>query len=104
MSQHIIEVKSPTLGAVEVAAGFDPCLQEAFLNFHTDQASYISPPGTAASELQDIAFEELGVHLPEQVLAGVQEDIADLRMGATDVGRRMRRYHPDGTLAQAVTY
>jgi hypothetical protein len=104
MSQHNIEMKSPKLGHVQVTIGFDLSLNESFLNFYNDQATYQSPAGTAASELQDLSVKELGMRLPQQLLDALQEDIADLRLGATDVGRRIRVYNPDGALSNSVTY
>jgi hypothetical protein len=104
MSQHQIQVQSPKLGTVEVTVGFDPVLNEAFLSFFNDRAQYMSPSGLPAAELQGIAQKELGLSLPQQVIDGVQGDIADLRCGATDVGRRVKTYRSDGALIDEVVY
>jgi len=104
MSQHQIEMQSPKLGTVQVTVGFDPILNEAFLNFLSKSGNYMSPPGLTARDLQDIAQKELGLSLPQQVIDGVQGDVADLRLGATDVGRRIKRYQSDGVLIKDLVY
>jgi len=97
MSQHQIEVDSPVVGTVLVTAGYDAILSEAFLNFFNENHSYVSPMGCTVGDLQRIAKSELGIELPQQVIDGVSGDLADLRMGATDIGRRVRRYQRDGS-------
>ncbi len=104
MSQHQIEVRSPRLGTVEVTVGFDPRLNEAFLNFFNKRTQYMSPSGLAADELQEIAQGELGLSLPQQVIDGVQGDVADLRLGSTNVGRRITRYAVDGAVIDSHVY
>ena len=97
MSQHQIHVDSPRLGRVHVTIGYDPMLDEAFLNYFNDSTSYMSPSGLVVGELGTLAVEQLGRPLPQQVLDAVQNDVADLRMGATDVGRRVTYYEDDGS-------
>lgn len=104
MSQHQIEVQSPKLGTVQVSVGFDPILNEAFLNFFNERVQYMSPSGLTAAELQGIAKKELGLSLPQQVIDGVQGDVADFRLGSTDVGRRVKTYQSDGVLTDEVVY
>lgn len=104
MSQHQIHVNSPKLGRVLVTVGYDPILNEAFLNYFNDKASYMSPPGLTVTELGKFALEQLGEPLPQPVLDGVQNDVAELRSGATDIARRFTHYEPDGTVAQAVKW
>lgn len=104
MSQHQIQVNSPKVGRVLVTVGYDPMLDEAFLNYFNDDASYMSPPGLVVAEVGKLAIEQLGQALPQPVLEGVQNDVADLRTGATDIGRRVTQYEPDGTVAQAVKW
>lgn len=104
MSQHQIQVNSPKVGRVLVTVGYDPMLDEAFLNYFNDSASYMSDSGLVANEIGKLAIEQLGVPLPQPVLDAVQADVADLRTGATDVGRRVTQYEPDGTVAQAVKW
>lgn len=104
MSQHQIHVNSPKVGRVLVTVGYDPMLGEAFLNYFNDSASYMSDSGLTANEIGELAIEQLGVPLPQQVLDGVQNDVADLRTGATDVGRRLTQYEPDGSVAQAAKW
>ena len=105
MSQHQIQVNSPKVGQVLVTIGYDPMLDEAFLNYFNDSdASYMSPPGLVVGEIGKLAIEQLGLPLPQQVLDGVQNDVADLRTGATDVGRRITQYKPDGSVAQAAKW
>ena len=96
MSQHQIHVDSPRLGRVHVTIGYDPMLDEAFLNYFNDSTSYMSPSGLVVGELGTLAVEQLGRPLPQQVLDAVQNDVADLRMGATDIGRRVTCYEDDG--------
>ena len=97
MSQHQIHVDSPRLGRVHVTIGYDPMLDEAFLNYFDDSTSYMSPSGLVVSEIGKLAVEQLGRPLPQQVLDAVHNDVADLRMGATDIGRRVTHYEDDGT-------
>lgn len=104
MSQHQIEVQSPKLGTVQVTVGFDPILNEAFLNYHSACGSYMGPSGLTARDLQEIAQKQLGLSLPQQVIDGVQGDVADLRLGARDVGRRIKRYQSDGVLIEELVY
>lgn len=104
MSQHQIQVNSPKVGRVLVTVGYDPMLDEAFLNYFNDKASYMSPPGLVVGEVGKLAIEQLGQPLPQPVLDAVQNDVADLRTGATDIGRRLTHYEPDGTVAQAVKW
>ena len=104
MSQHQIQVNSPKVGRVLVTVGYDPMLDEAFLNYFNDNTSYMSPPGLVAGEVEKLAIEQLGQPLPQPVLDGLQNDVADLRTGATDLGRRVTQYEPDGTVAQAVKW
>ena len=104
MSQHQIHVNSPKVGQVLVTVGYDPMLDEAFLNYFNDDASYMSPPGLVVREVGKLALEQLGQPLPQSVLDGVQNDVADLRTGATDIGRRITQYEPDGSVADAVKW
>lgn len=104
MSQHQIQVNSPKIGLVLVTVGYDPMLDEAFLNYFNNDVSYMSPPGLAAGEIAKLVLEHLGQPLPQSVLDGLQNDVADLRTGATDIGRRFTHYEPDGTVAQAVKW
>lgn len=104
MSQHQIQVDSPKLGHVTVTVGYDPMLDETFLNYFNDDVSYMSDSGLAVSEIQRLANEELGMQLPQQVIDGVQADLADLRTGATDIGRRITQYETDGTIAETVKF
>lgn len=106
MSQHQIHVNSPKVGRVLVTVGYDPMLDEAFFNYFNDTAgvSYMSESGLVVSEIGKLAVEQLGQPLPQQVLDGVQNDVAELRTGATDIGRRLTQYEADGTIAQAVKW
>lgn len=105
MSQHQIEVNSPKVGPVLVTVGYDPMLNEAFLNFSDEKTtSYMSPSGLVVSDINRLAEEKLGVLLPQTVIDGVQKDVADLRTGANDVGRRYTEYEPDGTVRKAAKW
>ncbi len=104
MSQHQIQVNSPKAGQVLVTVGYDPVLGEAFFNYFNDDTSYMSPPGLVVREIGNLAIEKLGQPLPQQVLDGVQADVADLRTGAKDIGRRITQYEADGSVAQAVKW
>jgi len=104
VSQHQVQIQSPNVGNVLVTVGYDPILNEAFLNYMNDQHQYMSDSGLQAREIQKVAQAQLGVSLPQQIIDGVQSDIADLRMGARDVGRRIRRYEADGTLVDNVSW
>lgn len=104
MSQHQIHVDSPKVGQVLVTVGYDPMQDEAFLNYVNDNFSYMSGPGLAVSEIQRLAVEELGMQLPQPVIDGVQADLADLRIGARDIGRRITQYEADGSIAEAVKF
>lgn len=104
MSQHQIQIQSPNLGNVLVTVGYDPILNEAFLNYYNDQHQFMSDSGLQAREIQQVAQQQLGVSLPQQIVDGVQSDVADLRIGAQDVGRRVCRYESDGTLISSVSW
>ena len=73
---------------------------EAFLNYVNDNFSYMSDPGLAASETPRLAVEELGMQLPKPVIDGVQAELADLRIAAKDIGRRITQYEADGRNAR----
>ncbi len=64
----------------------------------------MSTPGLVVDEIGKPAIEELGNPLPQQVLEGVQNDMADLRTGATDIGRRVTHYELDGSVAQSAKW
>lgn len=104
MSQHQITLLSPVAGSVLVTAGFDPQLNEAFVNYESDSISFMSPPGTTVREIAGIVQKELQVALPQQVIDGVCQDVADLRIGATNVGRRIYQYAENGTLVDQITW
>lgn len=104
MSQHQVQIQSPNVGNVLVSVGYDPILNEAFLNFMNDEHQYMSDSGLQTREIQQVAQAQLGVLLPQQIIDGVESDVADLRMGAQDVGRRIRRYDADGTLVDSVSW
>lgn len=59
MSQHQIQVNSPKIGLVLVTVGYDPMLDEAFLNYFNNDVSYMSPPGLAAGEIAKLVLEHL---------------------------------------------
>ncbi len=101
MSQHQIELNSPKKGNVHVTVGYDARLSEAFLSYFNKRATFSTSGGVAVDDLQHIAVEELGVHLPQLVIDAVHGDVADLRLGATDIGRRLSQYDPDGNLLQS---
>jgi hypothetical protein len=44
------------------------------------------------------------MQLPQSVIDGVQADLADLRIGARDIGRRITQYEADGRIAEAVKF
>ncbi|MGE0876973.1 MAG: hypothetical protein AB7O31_20115 [Burkholderiales bacterium] len=60
----------------------------------------MSDPGLAASETTRLAVEELGMQLPKPVIDGVQAELADLRIAAKDIGRRITQYEADGRNAR----
>ena len=97
MSQHIITLQTPTAGSVEIIAGFDPRLCEVFVNYRGEDCSFVSGPGFAVEDIPNACLDDLQAERPSQVLNGVRGDIADFRLGASDVGRRMFRYESDGT-------
>ncbi len=96
MSQHQFELNSPKQGHVQVTVGYDVQLSEAFLSYFNKRATFITGGGVTIDDLQGIAVEQLGIHLPQPVIDAVHGDLADLRLGATDVGRRITQYDPDG--------
>ena len=60
----------------------------------------MSDPGLAASATPRLAVEELGMQLPKPVIDGVQAELADLRIAAKDIGRRITQYEADGRNAR----
>lgn len=63
MSQHLIQIQSPKVGTVTVCVGYDPMLEEAFLNYYNEETSYMSNPGLAVNEIEHVALRELGTKL-----------------------------------------
>jgi hypothetical protein len=104
LSQHNINLVSPLVGSVQISAGFDPRLNEVFVNFMNEHVQFMSPPTTTLEDVPAIVREHLHVDLPQQVLDGVAQDHEDFVKGAKDVGRRIRQYQADGSLLHAVTY
>jgi len=100
MSQHQFELNSPKQGYVQVTVGYDPRLSEAFLSYFNKRATFCTAGGVTVDDLQVVAIEQLGVRLPQPVIDAVHGDVADLRLGATDVGRRISQYDCDGKLLQ----
>lgn len=101
MSQHEVTVTSPHRGPVTVTVGYDVQCDEAFIAYEgANDVAYISPSGLKVSQLQDLAIKKLGVPLPQTVIDAVKADLADLRLGAGDIGRRHYRYDSLGILIQ----
>lgn len=98
MSQHQFELNSPKHGHVQVTVGYDGRLSEAFLSFFKKGASFSTGGGLTIDDLQHVAVAQLGIKLPQPVIDAVHGDLADLRLGATDVGRRITQYDPDGNV------
>jgi hypothetical protein len=97
MSQHSIVLLSPVLGEVEVIAGFDAALGEAFVTWEFEDRGFLSPSGITIADISRLVQDKLGVSLPQQVVQGIGADLADLRIGASDLGKRVYRYNSDGT-------
>ncbi len=98
MSQHQFELNSPKQGHVQVTVGYDAQLSEAFLSYFKKGATFSTSGGVTIDDLQEIAVTQLGVELPQPVIDAVHGDLADLRLGASDVGRRITQYDPDGNV------
>ena len=104
MSQHHIKLISPDKGDVLVTAGIDPMLDEAFLNYVAGEISHMSPAGMSIDDIPVHALAQLGVPLPQQVIDALRAEWADWRTGATDIGRRIRRYRSDGVLIESLIF
>ena len=104
MSQHQIILVSPDKGDVLVTAGIDPMLDEAFLNYIAGDVCHMSPPGMSIDDIPAHAQAQLGVPLPQQVIDALRAEMADWRTGATDIGRRIRRYRSDGALIESLIF
>jgi hypothetical protein len=101
MSQHQIELNSPIKGHVQATVGYDGRLDEAFFSYHNRQAQFSTAGGIAIDDIQDVAMAQLGVRIPQPVIDAVHADLADLRLGATDINRRLFQYTPEGALVQS---
>lgn len=97
MSSHQMTIVSPKLGSVQVQAGWDAAMNEAYLTFEGER-SYLSPSGLTVDQLQPLADEKLGVQLPQTMIDLIHSDLADVRMGEQDVNRRVYRYDEAGNL------
>lgn len=103
MSSHEIAVNSPKLGTtVTVQAGWNASRDEAYPTFEGER-SYMSPSGLTVEQLQPLAAEKLGVQLPQTMIDSIHHDLADVRLGAADVNRRVYRYDTDGSLIAGLT-
>lgn len=85
---------------MQVTVGFDAIQHEAFLSYHCDEDAFVSLPGLRVDDLQTLVVEQLGVTIPQPVIDAVHKDVADLRLGAADLNRRIYQYAADGTLLQ----
>ena len=77
-----------------------PDARRSLSHYVNDNFSYMSDPRLAASETPRLAVEELGMQLPKPVIDGVQAELADLRIAAKDIGRRITQYEADGRNAR----
>jgi hypothetical protein len=104
LSQHNITINSPLLGSVQLTAGFDPRLKELFVNYVSDDDSFMSSPGLQLQDIARIVHEQLQIELPQQIIKGIEQDVLDFEQGATNVGRRISCYSADGALVSAITF
>lgn len=101
MSQHIISLPTPGDGLVEFTMGFDPRLEDFFVNALQDgEGIYMSPPNLDQQDIGVVIKERFGVDLPETVSQAVIQDAIDFRFGASDIGRRLYMYDALGVLQE----
>jgi len=82
MSSHSIIMFSPTLNSdVEICVGFDSALSEAFISFESPVRDYMSHGKRNVAQIEALALEKLGIELPAEMIAAVERDIIDSRMG-----------------------
>jgi len=94
MSSHSITMFSPTLNCdVDICVGFDSALSEAFISFESPVRDYMSHGKRDVAKIEALALEKLGIELPAEMIAAVERDIIDTRMGhGVEVNQRFRQY------------
>jgi len=94
MSSHSITMFSPTLNCdVDICVGFDSALSEAFITFESPVRDYMSHGKRDVAQIKALALEKLGIELPAEMIAAVERDIIDTRMGhGAEVNQRFRQY------------
>lgn len=101
MTQHIIALETPTSGRVELIAAFNPRLCDVFVNYFGDKCEFATDRDLAIEDIPKVLCVKPQAHLPATVFEGVRNDIADFRLGAIDVARRLFVYERDGTCIES---
>lgn len=94
MSSHSFTMFSPTLNCdADICVGYDSGASEPFLAFESPVRNYMSHDKQDLAQVQTLAMDELGIELPAAIIAAVECDIVDTRMGlGAEVNRRSRQY------------
>lgn len=94
MSSHSFTMFSPTLNCdADICVGYDSGASEPFLAFESPVRNYMSHDKQDLAQVQKQAMDELGIELPAAIIAAVECDIVDTRMGlGAEVNRRSRQY------------
>ena len=102
MSSYSINMFSPTLNcAADICVGFDSALSEAFLTFESPVRDYMSHGKRDVAQVKALALEKLGLELPAEMIAAVERDIIDTRMGlGAQVNQRFRKHHDSTTSSE----
>lgn len=94
MSSHCFTMFSPTLNCdADICIGYDSAASEPFLTFESPVRDYMSHGKQDLAQVKALAKDKLGIELPDVIVAAVEHDIADTRMGrGAEVNRRFKQY------------
>lgn len=94
MSSHSFTMFSPALNCeADICIGYDSASSEPFLTFESPVRDYMSHGKNDLADIKTLAMEKLGIDLPPVIVAAVEHDIVDTRMGlGAEVNRRFKQY------------
>lgn len=94
MSSHSFTMFSPALNCdADIWVGYDSAASEPFLTFESPVRNYMSHGKQDLVQVKALVTDELGIELPAVIVAAVEQDILDARMGlGADVNRRFKQY------------
>ena len=114
MSSHAFTMFSPTLNCdADICVGYDSAASEPFLTFESPLRNYMSHGKQNLAQVKALASEKLGIELPAEIVAAVEHDMADTRIGlGGEVNRRFKQYigtpesaaHEPGIFSASITH